>query len=201
MTQNHLDMAASGAVTAALAVTDFGKLQARYQALAVAARAQAALEDAKPALQAAQSILDALSPNPKAALAFDHIRKNPAIVGKMRASEAKTALMDPGNDFIQATTHKLAAWGKTMERVGQGEGVVKDAKREYIPAHMPVAAAVATMNTASGYLAVIHLALNEISKIDSKHAGEHQASAAKIRRCATLISDCETASGIGSLVN
>lgn len=197
MTQEHIQ---TSAAAVPLGLMDFGKMQERYQALSVSRRAAAAIEDAKPALQAAESILESLAGNPKAALAFEHIRKNAVIIGKMRASEAKTVLLDNGGDFVTATVHKLASWRKTLERLEQGEGVVKDKTGEYVPVHMPVAAAMATMNTAGGYLAVIHLALNDLVKTDSKHADQYRADAAKIRRCATLISDCETAAGIATLV-
>lgn len=184
-----------------LALMDFGALQTRYQALPVAARAQAVLTDAEPALKAAQAVLAGLAADAKTAKAFDALRANAALTGKMRASEAKTALMDAKNDFLDVTQHKLASWRKTAERLTQGEGVTKDNKGEFIAADQPVAAAVAAMGAAGGYLSVIQLALSELAKADKKHAGKYQADVARIRRAATLISDCETASGIGALVH
>lgn len=184
-----------------LALMDFGALQTRYQALPVAARAQAVLKDAEPALQAAESVLAELAASGKAGKAFDALRANAALTGKMRPSEAKTTLMDAKNDFIGLTLHKLAAWRKTVERLTQGEGVSKGSKGEYIPADMPVAAAVAAMSAAGGYLSVIQLALSELARTDHKQASKCQANIARIRRAATLISDCETASGLGGLVH
>ena len=199
MPQNHSHSTME--TPAAFKLEDFGKLQERYQSLSLAERAQAALNDAEPALQAADKILAGLAAQPKIKPVFDKIRKNHALVGKMRPSEAKNILMDSSNDFIAVTRHKLAAWRKTMQRISQGEGIVREKNREYIPAHLPVAMAVAGIVTASNYLSMAQIALSELSQADDKSIGQHTLNMAKIRRCATVLSDCELASSIGSLVN
>lgn len=201
MSQNQTIAPSSPGMAGMLALTDFGALQERYRKLSVADRARTALDDAEPALKAAEALLKDLASHAKAAHVIEDLRKNMALTGKMRASEAKTTLMDTKNDFIEATRHKLAAWRKTMERLAGGEGIVKGDKQEFIPNNEPVAAALISMAATGGYLAIIQLVFSGLAKADKKHAGDHQANVARIRRAATLISDCETASGIGALVH
>lgn len=184
-----------------MTLADFGSLQKRYQSLPLTDRAKAVLADARPALQTAQSILEELAAHDQKKRLFDGLRNNAALTGKMRASEARAALIDPNNDFIDTTLHKLASWRKTMERLADGEGIAKDGKGEYIPGEAPIAAAVVSMGSASGYLAIVQLALTELSKADVRHAGQYKAHIARIRRCSTLISDCESASSINALVH
>ena len=186
---------------ALLALEDFSKLQARYQTLGLAERAKAVLKDAKPVLQTAERILSSLAAHPGVKQIFTDIRKNPALVGKMRPSEAKTILLDDSNDFIVSALHKLTSWRKTMERVSQGEGIVNDKGREYIPGTMSVAMALLSVSTVDAYLAVIQLALMEMAKKDPARAGDHQSNIVKIRRCATLISDYDHASSIRALIH
>lgn len=198
---SHTQPSMQTAAPEGMKLEDFGKLQERYQRLGLADRAQAVLIDAEPALQAADRILASLAATPKVRPVFDGIRKNHALTGKMRPSEAKNMLMDANSDFIETARHKLAAWRKTMERVSKGEGIVQENSREYIPNHMPVAVALASVCSASGYLAIIQLALGELGKADNRHATQYASDLARIRRCATLLSDCENASAISALVN
>jgi hypothetical protein len=113
-------------------LVDFGELQTRYQAMRLASRAEAVLKDAEPALHTAENILSTLASQPKMKHIFEGIRKNQALIAKMRASDAKTMLLDGGNDFIDVTRKKLSAWRKTMERLRQGEGIISENNREYI---------------------------------------------------------------------
>jgi hypothetical protein len=185
----------------AMQLADFGELQARYQALSLSTRAAAVLKDAEPALQTAEQMLAALANHPKTRHIFDNIRKNQALMGKMRPSEAKNMLLDGSNDFIDVTRKKLSAWRKTMERIGQGEGVITEKSREYISSQVPLAMALASVATVSSYLSIVQVALGELSKIDSKNAFQHNSMLAKIRRCATLLSDCENAASFTTVVH
>src|SRR5689334_23553685 len=80
------------------ALEDFGALQARYQPLGLAARAKAVLADAEPVVATCQQLLDELAHHAKTKEVFEDVRKNPALTGKMRPSEAKNVLMDKSND-------------------------------------------------------------------------------------------------------
>ncbi len=181
---------------AILPLEDFGLLQQKYQSLSLSKRALAVLVDADPALRAADEVLASLVHYPKLRHVFDDMRKNPAITGKMRPSEARNMLMDGTADFIGMSRKKLQAWRKTMERIGSGEGVISEEGMEYVPGHAPVALAFACISTTESYLAIVQLALAELAKLDEKNTVKHRSSLARIRRCATLISDCENASGI-----
>src|SRR5690606_37331956 len=79
----------------AIKLEDFGKLQARYQAMQLSPRAQAVLADAETALKTADRILANLGNHKRIGEVFDSIRQNSVITGKMRPSEAKNMLMDP----------------------------------------------------------------------------------------------------------
>jgi len=183
------------------ALEDFGKLQARYEPMPLAARATAVLHDAEPAIATCEQLLAELAEHPKAAQIFAVIRGNPVLVGKMRASEAKNTLLDSSNDFIAVTVHKLSSWQKTMSRIATGEGIVKENGKEHIPSDAPVALALFSANALESYLAVIQLALGELAKVDEKDTAHHQSSIAKIRRCATLISDYDNASALRAVIH
>ena len=180
---------------------DFGQLQNRYQSLCLAKRAEAVLGDAEPALRAAEDILKTLSTNQNTEQAFVNIRKNIILAGKMRPSEARNMLMDPTSDFIDSTRHKLAAWRKTMERLSHGEGIVMENGREHIPGNAPLALAIAGTACVSNFLSIIQLVLAELLKIDSKNASCYTPITTEIRRYATVLSDCEIASGITTVIN
>jgi len=180
-----------------LPLADFGALQTRYQALRLASRAEAMLKDADPALQAAEQLLDVLSAHPECKKLFVSLRANSLLIGKMRPSEAKNMLTDTSCDFIEGTRHKLAAWRKTMERLGQGEAIMSEGGKEFIPGHAPLALAILGNACVSNYLSIIQLVLAELAKIDE----EYKSTVAEIRRCATVISDCEVASGLDRMVH
>lgn len=183
-------------------LADFGELQSRYQAMRLTDRAGAVLEDAAPALKAAEQLLSALAVHPKMRHIFETLRHDQALIGKMRPSEARNMLLDSSCDFIGTTRKKLAAWRKTMERIGAGEGVLSDGgSQEYISSHVPLALAISSISTAGGYLAIVQIALAELSRIDSKNALQHNSTLARIRRCATLLSDCENAAGFTAVVH
>ncbi len=181
-------------------IEDFGLLQARYQPMKVSARAKAVLEDAQPALQVAERVLNALSSLTETKASFDKLRKNGMLMGKLRPSDARVALMDSSCDFIKETTRKLATWRKTLERLAAGEGVGADSQKDYIRSDEPVALAVAGAIGISNFISIVQLALMDISKLDSKNAATYSVMTAEIRRCATVLSDYENAAAFQSLV-
>jgi len=189
------------ATTASAPLEDFGKMQARYQSLTLAGRASAVLKDAEPSLQTAETTLKTLSANQNIKQIFAKIRKNPSLTGKMRPSDARDLLMDASSDFIDATRHKLAAWRKTMERISNGEDIVIENNREYIPVDAPLALAIAGTSQVSNYLSIVQLSLMELCKSDPANAESYRSTMSAIRRCATVLSDCECASAMSSVVH
>lgn len=182
-------------------IEDFGLLQSRYQSLTLANRAKAVLADAEPALQAADRILTQLAEQKESKQAFEKLRRNSLLVGKMRPSDAKVALMDHTCDFLKETARKLATWRKTMERLSAGEAIATENNKEFIQGDQPLALAVSGCMGISNYISIIQLALMDISKGDSKNAGKYASMMAEIRRCATVLSDYENASSFQALVH
>lgn len=186
---------------AAVPLKGFGELQARYQPLKLAARAGAILDDAEPALDAAQRILIALMEHPSIDRAFQALTGNHILHGRLRASEAKSLLLDGKEDFLEITQARLSAWEKSMERLRHGEAIASDQSKEYIPGDAPLALAIAGSGNLSQYLGIVQLAVGELMKIDSKQTGKHLSTSAELRRCATVLSDCEDASGIRTVIH
>lgn len=180
-------------------LADFGQLQARYQGMRLAARAQAVLADAQPALRTAESVLEFLSPQGKTL--FSALRQNAALLGKLRASEAKNQLLDSSSDFLDDTRRKIAAWQKTMERLGSGEDISVEGGKEYISSQSALALAIAGSASASQYLSIVQLALMDLAKQDAGGADACRSKITELRRCITVLSDCENASGISALVH
>lgn len=192
----------SGAPLDNIILGDFGELEARYQAMSLSPRAQAVLLDAETALKVADKILANLANNKDIAAAFDLVRNNEELTGKMRPSEAKNILMDPAHDFIDVSRHKLAVWRKTMERISQGEGVLYDhQKQEYISSNVPLAMAIASASTLSAYLSTVQLAFVELMRIDPENDHQYNVDSVKVRRCTTFLSDCENAAAFTSFVH
>lgn len=187
-------------MTDPLPLQDFGKLLERYQPMTVNQRARAVLEDVKAAHDAAESILVELAKHAKMKVALEHLRKNVVVMGKIRASEAKNALMEEGGDFLATTRNKLAAWIKTMDRIAQGEGISKDKGDEFIARSEPVAIALFSLSATGGYLSLIQLALAELAKIEPERTSQHQSTAVHLRRAATIMGDCEAASALAACV-
>lgn len=184
-----------------ITLEDYGKLQERYQALPLSERAGAVLSDAEPALAAATDILAMLASNPKIKHMIDVVRKNPALMGKIRPSDAKNTLLDASNDFIDVTRKKLAAWRKTMERLSRGEGIIVEQNHQYISSQMPLAVAITSIADVSSYLSMVQLVLSELAKTDEANASLYQSHLVKIRRCSTLLADCENASSFAKVIH
>ena len=185
----------------AIPLMDYGKLQERYQSLRLIQRAEAVLQDAEPALKIAEDIVRSLATINAMKQVFVKIRKNSMIAGKMRPSDARDLMLDNTSDFIAGTLHKLAAWRKTMERVMLGEGIVMSNNKEYIPANSSLAIAIGGNSCVSNYLSVIQLALHELLRTDKKNAVALRGYISDMRRCATILSDCENAAAIAALVH
>lgn len=184
----------------AMPLPDFGQLQERYQALKLARRASAVLADAQPALEAAEECLATLSGHKEIKRAFDSLRKNSLLTGKMRASDAKTTLAE-GVDFLEATRHRLSAWSKTMERLSRGEGIANENNKEYIPQSEPLAMAITGNGALCSYLSILQVIIGELAKLDKERGPAFASMGAQMRRCATVLSDCEHASGISTMVH
>jgi hypothetical protein len=196
--QTHVESSLSHS---SLQIECFDRLQERYQSLGLAARAELALRDAEPALQAADAILQKLAKNKNLDAALADIRKNFILAGKMRPSEARNLLLDASADFIEATRHKLAAWSKTMLRLSQSEGIAIENGRECISRNAPIALAIAGNACVSSYLSMLQMVIAALTKVDSKHAKSYGQMTVEIRRCSTVLGDCESASGIAASVN
>ncbi len=184
---------------AATPLVDFRKLQERYQSVKLAERARLVLMDADPALKIAEDILMKLASSNPVKLMFGKMRKNAMLAGKMRPSGARDLMIDSSSDFVAGTIRKLAAWRKTMERLGSGEDVITVGSHEAIAPNSKLALAIAGNACVSNYLSIIQLALNELVHTDKKNATSYRAVLSDLRRSATVISDCENASGITEL--
>lgn len=179
---------------------DFGELQARYQKLGLAKRAESVLYDAEPALQLAEDILGKLADSKPVQQALGNIRKSAPLIGKLRPSEAKNILMDSSADFIESTRRKLAAWRKTLERLQGGEAIVVVGGKEALPGDSPLALAIMGNSSVSSYLSIIQIVLGEAVRVDGKNASHYAKTTAQVRRCATVLSDCEIASDIAKAI-
>lgn len=190
-----------GSRLSALPLQDFGSLQARYQPLKLRGRAEAILADADPALSIAEDILNQLAAAKALAEAFGHLRANVHLVGRIRACEAKTMLLDESMDFLAGTRRKLAAWKRTMERVREGEDVVCRQADEYIPSAAPLAIALMGISSIGNYLSIVQLSVAEMARLDAAQSSAYPGMIAEIRRCATVLGDCENAAGICGFIH
>ena len=175
-------------------IENFSDMQSRYQSLSLSSRASVVLSDAEPALDTARKILATLSAQPKFAKAIHNLRKNSLIITRIRNSEPKTVLMDDSVDFLEATSHKLEEWHKTLEAIARGQTKATVIK-EYLPEHLSVAVA-----GASGYLSLIKLIIPELIRLDNANQPMYDTMLADLRRCTTILSDCECASELNSVV-
>lgn len=177
-------------------LADYGELQNRYQNLPLAERAKTLLYDAEPAIQLANSILEQLAENNNTKQAINDIRLSLPLIAKLRSSEAKNILIDSSVDFIEATIKKVAAWRRNMQRLSQGEGIQNNGENEYIAGDTTIALALIGNGSVSSFLSIIQIILGEMVRIDGANASHYAKTTAQIRRCATILSDCDTASDI-----
>lgn len=184
-----------------LKLEDFGVLQARYSTMKIAHRAGAMLADAKPALAMAETILNQIGSSGKSRHLFEKLRKNNALIAKMRPSDAKTTLLDGSIDFMDITRKKILAWRKTIERLSMGEAIRIENDREFISSRDPLCAAILSITSLCNYLSVIQLAIIEQAKTDPENAPYYQSMVTKLRRCAIVISDSENAARINAMVH
>jgi len=180
---------------------DFGVLQARYQSMNLASRAAAVSQDAIPALDKAEDILSQLAELSQTIQACERIRQNINIVNKMRACEAKHILLDAHNDYIMITRRKLGAWRRTIERLSQGEDIIREHGREYVASNTPIAMAIAGVSNISSYLSMVQLIIMELVSMEPRMAPRLKEQLVEIRRSSTLLADYEHASGISQLVH
>lgn len=179
---------------------DFGDLQARYQGLCLSKRAASVLYDAEPALATAEDILESLSANSYMNEALGTIRKSLPLIAKLRSSEAKNILIDSSNDFVESTRRKLAAWRKTMERLSSGESIVMDGEQERLPRDSALAVAIMGNSSVGSYLSIVQVVLGEMVRLDGTNASQYAKTTTQVRRCATILSDCEIASDIARCI-
>lgn len=175
-----------------LKIENFGDMQMRYHPLPLDSRASAVLEDVEPAFSTAQKILAALQENPQIAKAATSLRSNSLIISRIRNSEAKSTLIDDSIDFVKATSQKLSKWQSTLQHIAQGKTKASIVK-ENIPMHFSITAG-------SDYLALIKLIIPELTRLDEENKDNYDAMLAEIRRCSTILSDCECASELNSIV-
>ncbi|MEQ1789517.1 MAG: hypothetical protein ABL857_03640, partial [Rickettsiales bacterium] len=86
----------------------------------------------------------------------------------------------------------LIQWHKTLWLISQGKTKATIMK-ENIPNHLSVTGA-------TEYLALIKLIIPELSKLDDNSSTNYNTMLAEIRRCTTILSDCECASEMNSVV-
>jgi len=173
-------------------IENFGDMQTRYKTMRLNDRAKAVIDDADAAVTLTKNILGELEKSKQTAEALSKLRNNAFIISRIRTSEAKSALMDESVDFIKTSYQKLVKWQKTLEHIAQGKTKAVIVK-ETVPEHLTVAGA-------SSYLALVKLVIQELIKLDEKNKEKYDSMLAELRRCTTIISDCEYASEMNSVV-
>ena len=175
----------------AMKIENFEAMQARYQMLPLAGRALAVITDAKPALTIAQRILTDLSKQPKLKQALANLRNNSILIARIRASEAKSSLMDESVDFIHTAEQKLDIWNKTLNTIANGNTKATLEKNNSNEKHIV---------NASGYLSLIKLVVIELASLDKNNQPAYDTMLSEIRRCTTILSDFECASELNNVV-
>ncbi len=182
---------------------DLGKLQSRYQSMKLAERAKTVLQDAQPALVAAEKIIELLREHAHTPRIINRLRSDSPLISKMRSCEARNVLLDGKVDFLESAANKIASWRKTMQRVATGEGVREIAGKEAIPSNDPLAMAVFGISHLGHYLSIVQLIITDLAHAEKAKAptGEWSLRVAEMRRCATVISDYEFAAGLTAAVS
>ncbi|MEQ1706597.1 MAG: hypothetical protein ABL867_11600 [Rickettsiales bacterium] len=177
---------------AAMKIESFDDIQARYQMMPLANRAMAVISDAKPALNCALLILRELAKEGDTRQAITNLRHNAAIISRIRPSEAKTTLMDKSVDFIKTAENKLMQWHKTLDLIAHGNAKATLVTNRHSEQHCVV--------SVSSYLPLIKLVIIELSALNKNNIDTYNKMLAEIRRCTTILSDCECASELDSIV-
>ncbi len=173
-------------------IENFGDMQARYLSLPLSSRASAVLSDVAPAFSISRNILEFLQHNPEIAKAVANLRNNALVVSRIRNSEAKSSLMDETVDFIKTTSQKLEKWQNILQQIAQEETKAYIAK-DNIPEQFIIV-------SGSSYLSLLKLVIPELIKLDAKNREKYESMLAELRRCTTILSDCECASELNSVV-
>ncbi len=178
--------------SAVLRIENFDAIQARYHMLPLANRALAVISDAKPAFTGAQRIIKELAKEDKLDQAVKNLRSNATLISRMRSSEAKSDLLNDSIDFIQTADDKLTQWHKTLDMIARGSAnaTLATSKRSEQQCVLSV----------SGYLPLIKLIIIELAILNKEDADIYDSMLAETRRCATILSDCECASELDSVV-
>ena len=173
-------------------INNFGDLQMKYLSLSVPNRAAEVLSDAEQAFNIISDILAELAKEQKTVQAISNLRKNDLIISRIRPSEAKSMLMDDSLDFINLTSKKLSNWYKFLQSVSNGNARATIIQRNLLGQY--------SITSISNYLALVKLITPEITKLDSANKDNYDSILASLRRAITIISDCEYASELNSVV-
>lgn len=173
-------------------IENFGDMQARYLPLPLSSRASAVLCDVAPAFSALKNILESLQHNPQTTKAVASLRNNSLVISRIRNSEAKSSLMDETVDFIRSTSQKLEKWQNILQQIAQEKTKAYIAK-DNIPEQFIIV-------SGSNYLSLLKLVIPELIKLDAKNREKYELMLAELRRCTTILSDCECASELNSVV-
>lgn len=173
-------------------INNFGDLQMKYLSLSVPNRAAEVLSDAEQAFNIISDILAELAKEQKTVQAISNLRKNDLIISRIRPSEAKSMLMDDSLDFINLTSKKLSNWYKFLQSVSNGNARATIIQRNLLGQY--------SITSISNYLALVKLIIPEITKLDSANKDNYDSILASLRRAITIISDCEYASELNSVV-
>jgi hypothetical protein len=174
-----------------LTLIGYTELVNRYESQGLAKRAEMILVDALPAMEMAEYIFGQLEQCDKLDQSFINIRKNHALIDKVRGSNARNALIDTSSNFIDITRQTMAKWTNTLQRIAGGEGIIRINGCECLDETSPLALAIAGYGQISNYLAMTQLILNELMIIDTQNNQTYTALVAKTRRCSTVLSDYE----------
>ncbi len=173
-------------------IGNFSDMQNRYQMLPLTSRASAVISDAGQASAAVQRILEQLAGQDDLKQAIANLKHNSITIARIRPSEAKTALMDDSINFVDMTAKKLDMWQKILQNIAIGKvhaTIVQDNFSQYV-----------TLAGVSGYLAMIMLIIGELGKLNEAKRSLYDSMLGELRRCTTVLSDCECASEFNKVV-
>lgn len=173
-------------------ISNFGDLQIKYLSMSVPNRAAEVLSDVEQAFAIISDILAEIAQEPKTVQAISNLRKSDLIISRIRPSEAKSMLLDESMDFMKLTSKKLSNWYKFLQSVSGGNARATIIQRNLLGQY--------SITSISNYLALVKLVIPELNKLDSKNQESYDSMLACLRRATTIISDCEYASELNSVV-